>query len=212
MNLSDARTWILDAARNAGEPGTYSAERVDMALQFVGNQFCRTTHYLRRAASVTLTPSSPAVSFAAVSEFRPERLTQAYVVGFSGGVSIEDWQTVYDLVVDQASAGVPTKLAFEDDDVCNVWPIPDIAYTMRFRFWRPFTTWTLGAEPSGVTLNLPDDVLMPILRYGAPAALQHSEPETLYANESWKKYLDWERSMVGANSPPVQTARRCMQL
>lgn len=54
-----------------------------------------------------------------------------------------------------------------------------------------------GTTNADVTLNLPNDYLRMILSYGAPALLQHNDPDHGFGSESYKKYVEFRRMKTG---------------
>ena len=86
----------------------------------------------------------------------------------------------------------PVWMAFDTLTTGQVWPTPDQNYTVAFSWSDYFTVWTPGDETDttlGLTTNIPDDVLYPALIYGAPAAMQHAEPEHVFVTPAWKQFL-----------------------
>lgn len=79
------------------------------------------------------------------------------------------------------------------------------------------TYWTLigagtASAPASITLSLPEAWLSQILPWGPPAILQATEPEHAFANASWQKYLEVEKSFMGAGDLAVRSTPRAMQM
>jgi hypothetical protein len=55
-----------------------------------------------------------------------------------------------------------------------------------------------GVVSTDLTLNLPDDLFRNVLLYGAPAFLQHNDPEHAYATESGQKFEAYIQSKIGS--------------
>jgi hypothetical protein len=212
MTLSEARAYVGQFARNAGGEDVYSLADKDRAIRLVGEQFCRVTRCLPRVDAVALTAGSAVAPVASIGgAFRPERLVGARLAGASGTLALCGWDPLQDLLADRPATGKPAKLAFEDPATANVYPTPDANYTVRVRWWQPFTSWTPGVASvvaDGITLNVPADLLAQILPYGPPAVLQHNVPEHRYASESWRKYLAIEAGLRGANNLGVRVFDR----
>lgn len=217
MTLTDARAMVRQFARNAGSSDMYSDTEVDRAIQTVGYRFCRVTRCIQSSylADEGLAEGIYGASFTLASTlgaaFRPEH-TLAVLISEGGDLQDSEFRRLEivsyeELMAMHASVdeATPTHCAWESVSstaaVLRLWPISDGDYDLTVRFWVPFTTFTAGtASPSGVTLNIIDAHLAEILPYGPPAILQHTEPEHAYASQSWQKYLEFERSMMGAGS------------
>ncbi len=212
MTLTEARSYVGQFARNAGGEAVYSLADKDRAIRLVGEQFCRVTRCLPRVDAVPLTAGSAVAPVASIGgAFRPERLIGARLLGESGALALCGWDPLQDLLAERPATGRPTKLAFEDPATANVYPTPNDHYTMRVRWWQPFTAWTPGVASvvaDGIVLNVPADLLVQILPYGPPAVLQHNVPEHRYASESWRKYLEIEARLRGSNNLGVRVFDR----
>jgi hypothetical protein len=60
-------------------------------------------------------------------------------------------------------------------------------------------TVTIAGGIADPTLNIPVDLMPKILTHGAPAELQHNDPEMGYAGESWKKFQEFIKSCAGGH-------------
>jgi hypothetical protein len=215
MTLQEARKWVRYYARDAAGADTeYGDEAIDFALMSVGEQFCRVTRCNRRVDPVTLASGNATVDLTPLGPgFHPERIISAYTAGDADPMDRPDWEELLRLQVTRGGTGRPRALAFEAPAVAGVWPTPDAAYTLRLRWWEPFTSWAPGvddATSATVTLNCRPDYLIQILPFGPTALLQHNDPQMAYASESWKKYLAKELELKGAGSLGAQTTRRTM--
>ena len=214
MNLTTARLWVRQFARNAGDSSVYSDTDIDRAIYTVGERFARMTRCVRTASSVDLTADDATVDFSGVTGFLPEQIISAYVLTEANAVAVVKWEDLYQKQINTPTGNDPCQrreLAFETPTIANIWPAPTEDGTLRVRWWETFTTWTLGvADGTSTTFNLPDQYLTEILTYGAPACLQHNSEEHGYMGESWKKYLEFEQRMMGAGNLGARSARRAM--
>jgi hypothetical protein len=111
-----------------------------------------------------------------------------------------DYPTVARLAARDESTGVPTRLAFLDTTSDGLlWREPGDDYTAKLRYWLPFTIWTPG-DDDDTQLNLPDDVLIPVLIEGAAAVLKGPSPESAYAREAWGRFEAYCLRMAGAGT------------
>ena len=203
MNLTDARTIVRQFARNAGDSSVYTDAEIDRAILFVGNRFCRIAKPLKDSQSVTVTATTGAVALSSLTYFRPERMIDFLVTGYADPLSLVDYSEYHRRYNEGGTGtGRPEIIAMEDNDgtfAAVVYPAPSTSTAAKVRYWLPFTSWTPGASGSGVTLNLPDEVLYEILPVGPVAILQHNQPEQAYASASWRAYLEIESMMRSRN-------------
>lgn len=210
MNLTTARSFVRQFARNAGDSSMYSDADVDRAIQAIADDFIFITKCTRLVSSVTLTESTAALP-AFPTNFRPERLLSAYI-GDYPPLDQVDHDVLRAARLANDSTDRPTLISFDSYTTGEVYPKPTATYlTLSLRWLEPFTTWTPGGTDPG-TLNVPDDYLRTILMYGATSLLQHNEPEHKYAAESWQKYATFRDSMRGSGglgtNYHVRTVRR----
>lgn len=215
MTVEAARLWVRNACRDSVDTTAENVANIDRAIQLVGNHFCRATKYVKRTDSVAITNASTAFPLAAsiAAGFLPERKLDAWIDGQPDPLRFASYAELNTLAANGSVGGsAPTHLAFLDNASDGLlWPTPGAAYTARLRFWQPFTTWTLGAEDAGTLatqLNLPDDVIMPILSDGAAAILKAPSPEKAFGSQAWGRFLAYERQMMGAGGLGERTVQR----
>jgi len=203
VNLSTARTWVRQYARNAGDSSMYSDADIDRAIATVGNRFVRETRCLKTTDSLALTTSSSALP-SLPTGFRAERSIRAWVLLAGVAKGTLQFPLHSDLVeaqIRRARTGLPMFIAFDSWTTGEVYPTPDQDYTVKLQWQQFFTTLAPdGSTDGATTLNLPDDWLAEILPYGPTAVLQHNEKEMKYAAETWQKYLDFELRMKDAGN------------
>lgn len=204
MTLTTARGWVRQFARNAGSSTMYPNDMIDRAIQAVGEDFLRETKAVVQVDSVAVTLATASVDVSGLAVgFAPERLIAAYLSGQAGALDLIGFDALTELQVETPTTGAPSALAFEDSSTVSVWPTPDAAYTLRLRWWVPFTTWTPGVDTATadtIHLNIRPDHLLKILPDGAPAMLQHNEKEMGYATASWARYVAERQKLRGAGS------------
>lgn len=196
MNLTTARGWVQQFARNAGSTDSYPLDSIDRAIQTSCDHFIHRTRCTRTKTGLNLTGGSNILP-AFPTRFRPEYLLRARILT-SPSLALVDYDTLLDSRNAQDTSGPPQAIAFDTFSSGEVWPKPDQAYTVNFLWYEPLVTWVPGPGADGnLILNLPDEFLTQILPYGPTAILQHTEPQHKYASESWKKFLEFEQLMVG---------------
>lgn len=201
MTVLEARNRVRRAARDALSSSNYGDDYIDDAVQLVGTRFCRKTRCVVRATDVSLSAGSADVDLTAIIAlgFRPDQLIDVYIPGQIEPLSQVDFAQLNEYQATAAASTTPQGIAFVDSTHAQVYPTPDLVYTLKMRWWERFTTWTPGdAAANGTTLNLPDSYLIEgVLTYGATAALQHNDPRHKFAAETWQKYLEYEASCAG---------------
>jgi hypothetical protein len=216
MTVEAARAWVRNAVRDGTDDTAEGAANVDRAIMLAGNHFCRATRYVKRTDSVAITSGSTVFPLAAsiAAGFLPERILDAWVGGQPDPLRIAGYAELNTLAADGAyeGTGAPTRLAFLDNASDGLlWPTPAASYTARLRFWQPFTTWTIGGTDGGTLatqLNIPTDVIMPVLNDGAAAILKGPSPEKAFGSQAWGRFLAYERQMTGAGGLGERTVQR----
>lgn len=166
--------------------GTDNLKRLDYAIKAAGDEFVRRTKCVRKTnSSLTLTADSEAFSTSSITDFHPDRLIKIEVNHPDTDTKYPALRVSYDEVrnwrlygFDRTESypyangadltGVPCVFGWKDATSAIVAPLPSIAWEIFLTYWEPFTSWTIGtATPNSVTLNIPDDVIMPVLQHGA---------------------------------------------
>lgn len=192
MTIAVCRSFVRQFARNAGDSSTYSDEQIDRAIQLAADRWIETTKVTRKISTLTLSagtytlPTLPA-------NFSSEKLLKAWVIR-------ADLQHEVELaLVDMADMetqrkrnnlqGNPRYLAFSAMTAGEVYPTPSLNFSLYLLWVDLFTIWTPGDAGAGVlTTNIPDDQLRAICTFGAPAFLQHTEPQNAYAQTAFQRF------------------------
>lgn len=204
MTIDQAVTFLRNVARNGQDSSMYTAVMVESAIQGICNDFITRTQATRAtgdlilAAGTAALPSFGSPAAGTLTGFRTEYLLRAYLVGLTSGTSegnpnldITEFGDVMNRSLNRSIAGQPCLLAFDSISTGMVFPTPDKPYTLRLLWDPPFTSWVAGSGGSPV-LNLPDEFMQQILRWGATYYLQGNEPENQKAQATnWQNYLDF---------------------
>lgn len=188
MNRTTARKIIRAATDSGGDTDRYSNTDVDVALLLVGNDFVARTGCTHQLDQVAIVAATATVDFSALTGFRDEFLEEASVVesddyaagNVENGLRIVAWA---DLRLQRGqfgtSTGTPELLAFRTTTLAHLWRIPSHAGSLDV-WWRPpFTTIDPGTADDGATLNIPDDLITPVLVHGAALIVQMTDPEAI---------------------------------
>jgi hypothetical protein len=155
MILATARRWVRRSARSAGDSSVYTDEDVDMALQFVGQDFCRVTQALTSVFQASLNPDDGQIDIDDTTyNLMPEHLRSVFLSDQQEPLNVIDYASLNKLRVLNPDNGVPTDCAFLDNLTSAVsgnptlylYPINDLLRTLFAQFWVPFTTWLPGSQ------------------------------------------------------------------
>lgn len=216
MNITDARLYVRSAARDAGgSSSVYDATAVDQAILEAGDHFCRWTRYTKVSDSVTITEDS--TSFPTTTPqtkgFLPERIIDVWITGEETPLELIEYPALAIAAARDTGTGVPRALSFlTSTGNGTLWPTPDDGYTAVLRYWQPFGVtvstvyqqgWTPGTATAGTlagTINLPDDVLRPVLTLGAAGILKAPSPEEGYEVMKRGAFAEFVARMKGTGN------------
>jgi hypothetical protein len=172
MTIATARALIQAHARNGD---TYTATQLDYAIIDIGNDFVNRTRCTRTAASINTVADTSALSFSSVTNFRPDRLIKMwYATDFESGIQVVEHLDVLALHDHHAAEGVPTHIGFADFTSGVLYPTPDAIYALAYTWTPPFTVYTPGQATTSTVLNIPDDLIYPVMRFGGVANVQQT--------------------------------------
>lgn len=173
--------------------GTNNLKRVDWAIKAACDEYVRMTKCTRTTNdSLTLTADSEDFSTSSVTNFDPSRIIKIEVEHPTSGQKYAARQASYDTVrtwrlhgieryewypyTNNADfVGTPEVFGWRDNANAIVAPLPQIAWKVLLTYWEAATSWTIGtASPADVTLNIPDDVIIPVIQHGAAFYLNKS--------------------------------------
>ncbi len=224
LNITTARDWIRDYARNAGDVTDYLPARIDRALQYIGGEFVRFSRCTRQTNSATLAINTAGFSTtgSGFTNFRPEYLIgdpKLWVVSgttFVAEVEVVSLAEIYDLQLNHAQTAAPqtglSKAAFTLNYASGsgglIYPTPDAGYSLYFMWSPPFSAWTPGTTPTPDSFNIPDEYLQPLLTLFVPRALQHNEPEHIYAADRDAEFMAYCQRCSGMGNLGVTSIKR----
>lgn len=166
--------------------GTDNIKRVDYAIKAAGDEFVRRTKCARTTDdTLVLTADDEDFDTSSLTDFDPSRVIKIEVEHPTEGTIYPARRSTYDTVrtwrrngierydyypytnsADQV--GVPAVFGWRDASNAIVAPLPGLAWKVLLTYWDLFTSWTIGtATPNSVTLNIPDDLIYPVLQHGA---------------------------------------------
>lgn len=183
----------------------YTDDDIDIAILRVGNDFVNRTGCTLQKSVVNLIQDDPAVSLVALTDFRPDMIDEvrvdvsaAYAVAaVTDSLSVVSLREVRNKRARDASTGVPCKIGFVDWTSAEVWKTPKAAGTLSI-WWRPpFTAFTIGQGDESLLLNIPSDLIYPVLD-AAAVILQITEPEAVEKALRFGAYNDHVLRSSGA--------------
>jgi hypothetical protein len=188
MTLTTARDIVRRRLKSGNDTDRYGDNDIDDAILLVGNDFVNRTSCTLTASIVPLVSGSDAVSFSALTDFRPERLKSIAVNTDSnytardvaGGMQVTDLAAIRRRQGECTSTGTPALIGFTDRTAAAVHPTPKANGTATVWWTEPFVTFTPGTgTPDSVALNIPADLIYPVLIYGATVIVQLTEVEQI---------------------------------
>jgi hypothetical protein len=210
MTIAQARLLLLDAARNANADQNNSTN-LDYAIQAAGNEFVSRTRCVIKSGEILLaSPDDDIVSGDWASDFRADRLLRAWVRNESEDLQVVAYREVVRLLDEDSGTGIPTLIGFASTttNAAKLWRYPSAAINIDYQYFPPFTAYTAGTGTDGTELNIPEDMIRPVINCGAVYYLLKNMPE----NADWvdRCRRDFEqhiqnhmsRASTGARSAP----------
>jgi hypothetical protein len=199
VNITDARLFVRDYARNAGDSSVYSAATIDRAIQAAADNFIQSTKLTKQTSGLSLTADLSNFSLS-LSDFRPERALGCWIAGVTV-LAIVDHQAIVQEQINFPTTGIPLQIGFDSWVSGDVYPTPSTSCTVNLQWAPPFTSWTPGGDDPG-TVNIPDDFMRTLLRTKVVANLQKYEPEhakaVAEAEAEYKDFLARVRGTAGS--------------
>lgn len=189
MTLKTARSILELSSRLPGSEtsaGTNNLSRVDYALKAAFDEYVRETKCTRTTNdTLTLTADSEDFSTAGVSNFDPSRIIRIGIedpddgsifdAEHAGYDEVRQWRISRtgrlewaDYLGSAFKSGMPRVFGWRDASNAIVAPLPSKAWKVRLTYWETATSWTIGtSSPADVVLNIPEDVIQPVIQHGA---------------------------------------------
>lgn len=195
------------AARSGADEGRYTLEDLDIAILRVGNDFVSRTGCTLQVDIVDIVADAFEVDFSELiaDGFRPEMLNEIRLdesADYAASVipdslDIVSLREVRNKRARDQSTGVPCKIGFLDWSEAELWKTPRDDGTLSV-WWRPpFTSLTPGDAAGDTLLNIPADLIYPVLD-AAAVILQIHEPEKINAALRTGFYNDHVLRSAGA--------------
>ena len=208
--LADAREQVKLAVQDLPGvvvgSGTDGLKRLDYAIRAACREFVRRTSCNLSSDMKVATVDDVDLDVSGLANFHPSRIVRVTVTDPDDATLIYPVDVVNyrDVLGDElgtntalqtpyvwltnASAN-PRKIAFKDESNAVLWPSPGKAWVYTFYYSTPFTSWTIGVtDGSGVTLNIPDDMIDGVLWYGVPAFFENPNPANRYQDSSRARF------------------------
>jgi hypothetical protein len=211
MILSAARNVILNTLHATS--GAFAADEIDNAILLAGNEYVRRTKCTRAYADVTLASGSNTVNIVTtIPLFRSFRWIGGTISHYS--VKKVAYETMArDLAEGTAGSGRPERISFPADNEAYLTPVPSEQLTLRVRYYKAFgieasngsaLSWTPGGTDGTTTggiLNIPEEVVHGVLRFGAVPALVSSAPGVLLRTGEWDRFEQFIEETMGLFIP-----------
>lgn len=187
--------------------GTNGLKRMDYAIRAAMQEFNRRTFCTLTSDTATATADDFDLDVSDLTFFHPSRLLRVTATHpTTGRIYPVDVTNYRDAALNHVARDValqfpyvdlnpfqlrPTSIAFKDAENAVVWPTPDVAWVFTFYYRRPITdtAWTMGVtDGSGITFNIPDDMIDGVLWYGVPAFFENPNPANRYQDSSRRRF------------------------
>ncbi len=188
MTRTTARKIIRAATDSGGDTDRYSNLDIDVALLLVGNDFVGRTACTHQLSQVAIVAATATVDFVALTGFRDEFAEEISLVespSYAAGVVQDALRVVAwsDLRLERGQRGIalgtPELIAFKTTTLAHLWRTPAYAGTLDVWWHPPFTSFDPGTADDGAALNIPDDLITPVLVHGAAVIVQMTDPEAI---------------------------------
>lgn len=198
MILTEARSTVASGALHVAEAsGQYSNTNIDRAIRWVGNDWCDYTQSVRSRLSISLLTGSHIIDITATyGQWLEPQFIQANIDGFP--VKLDALHSVQRKFRRTTTRlGRPSRIALEGPTRAWIYPEPNVASTLEILRWESFTPFTVGTgTPGAVTLNIQDQHIDQVLRFGAATALVYADPDSLYTSQGFQRYLEFREKIA----------------
>lgn len=195
MTITQAIAIVTQALKT----NSYGEARIRDGIAWAGTRFLRETGTVRKLADKTCTPGSSTLDTSTITDFRPERLQMAYVTANKEGLMVYAASAMLRMQQQKPCTGTPKGIAWITDTSAELWPTPSTADTIRIIYSQPLID--VVNSSGGTTINIPDEYLHDVLRFGATAATEHNDPDALYADKAFQRFEDFIQQIKGRVHP-----------
>lgn len=121
--------------------------------------------------------------------------------GMNKPLELANFDLMLEHHVSDAGQGEPLRIAFDTSTSTRPFlhPAPDAAYTYTVTYLNAPTQWVAGAGTGSDSFNIPDDILRPMLQWGAPALLQHNvaDQKSVGSDPAWSLMVEHLDTILG---------------
>lgn len=202
MLLSEARQYVRDNARNAGSSSAYTEQQIDRVINKLVTAVTHELKLPKLAVAIAFVGGSNSIDISSLvsAGFEPHHFLEAYITsaipGYDPVLNTIDYAEMLKMIAEDSTQAVPRYLAFPTSSTCVCYPTPEISYSGSIRWFKQFTQITPGAAGTTV-IDVPTEVLLPILTEGCPLFLMRTQPESTPAA---LQTMSWYRDAVNAVS------------
>lgn len=201
MTLEEARQTLQKSILQVGDQD-FPPDRLDRAIRGSFNRFLRETHVSRTTVDATTVISQVTLDVTAApggEDFLPGYLYAESFISSSGTdqykeVNKSSWRQVREELQLSQTTGRPELIAWLGPSRGYLFPIPDLAYSISFPFWKPLVNWEIGTpDGSDIELNVPKQYVDDVLWWGARSYLLRGapgHPEVEAATQAFEMLID----------------------
>jgi len=173
----------------------------------------------RKVATLTTTADQETIDLSALpASWHRDRFVQAWIG--DDPLHLRSESHVRFLRKNQTGTDQPDTVAVlqEDDDTALLHPTPDDAYSVRWIFDEPLTVrdgagdiaaWLDGTDSAGTgdaanhRVNIDERWARMAMFRGAPAVLQHADPNARFTSRDWQLYVQWCQDLEATPDEPI---------
>jgi hypothetical protein len=208
MLLTAARTLLTTASIHASE-SQFSNTDKDYAIQSIGYELCEELAVDVGNQEVTLSANQNTVNIqSTLSDFEVNRFIRARIG--NSLVELTTWDSILRMYADDTPIGIPNLIAFDSESALGMYaPQPKTGQTMVLTYRKSFVSFTAGTgSPGSVTLNIPEEIVRPVIFWGAKYFLldgeQDNQQEAQKAYVKYREFIDKIRSKYPATTQGVK--------
>ncbi len=226
MTLTLARDIAAQAVIRDGSYDPTNAanvKRLDYAIQAAGQEFMNRVRCDRTIdKTLSMTTGVQTIDYSSVTGLKPENFLFAEIIDDTDSlprryriipIAYDDmaqltlrpsllYQSyVWAALNPNKQLGWPAFLSFNDDRV-TLWlyPAPQSTKSIWLYYWHPFVSWTAGGSPTGIILNIPDDLVYEFLYKGVAYYydIAESPASDQYGAKAKQRKQNWDEFVMRA--------------
>lgn len=205
ITLVQARRLVDDLAQRAGSGGMYTDSHKDHAIMVALRYANKRGDLLSDTDTIDIKKNDTTLDFSQIAGFHQMRFVHARIVWDDlERISYDSIREKYD---NSESTDQPRFIAFETPQEATIHPTADAAYKMTVKLRRDIVNFMAG-DPADIVLDVPREIIEPILAFGAVPILLSGDPDTYTQSHQWQALEKFLRNIRGYDRDGGSTIRR----